>query len=262
MADALAFVRAATRLTLIVVLTALFVPPVLALKGLRGRSPRWLIIWWYRLVRRICGMRVHVHGQPARHRPMLFVANHISHMDIIVLAAVLDAAFVAKADIAGWPVVGWISWLCDVVFVERRASQAGKQRLTLTERLQRGDRLILFAEGTSTDGTRVLPFKSALFAVARDGQDGAAIPVQPVTVAYRPNPADPPAHSVYAWYGDMTFAPHFWQVLRLPGGTVDLTFHPLLSLDTLGSRKALAARAHELVASALPAHKKGRRRAA
>ncbi len=196
-------------------------------------------------------------GRPATGAPTLFVANHLSYLDIIVLGGVLDAAFIAKSEVARWPLIGLLGRLGRTVFVQRRALQSARQCDALAERLGAGGSLILFAEGTSTDGARVRPFKSALFGVLDRPGLAAQVTIQPVTIAYtrfRGGLAiDHGLRPCYAWYGDMALAPHLWRALGLPGAEVELRFHDPLSSRAFASRKALAGHAERQVAAGLAA---------
>lgn len=189
---------------------------------------------------RILGITLERHGQPSAHRPTLFVANHSSYLDIEILGAVVEGGFVAKAEVARWPMIGWLAKLQRAVFVER-ADRAGaaRQRDEIRRRLDDGDNLILFPEGTSNDGIHVLPFKSALFSAAEDER----VMVQPVSVAYQRLDGIPLGRfyrPFFAWYGDMEMAPHLWKVLGLGQLTVAMLFHAPVRLKDFGSRKALA----------------------
>jgi len=145
---------------------------------------RRLPMVWHRGCCRILGFKVLRYGSQSRHRPTLFVCNHSSYLDIIVLGAVLPASFVAKAEVRGWPVFGILARMQNTVFVERRAVRTAYHRDEMTARLEKGDNLILFPEGTSNDGNRVLPFKSALFGVAEKPVNGEPLWVQPVSISY------------------------------------------------------------------------------
>ena len=177
-------------------------------------------------------------------RPTLFISNHVSYFDIEVLGSLIAGSFVAKSEVAGWPLFGWLARLCETVFINRKAkSEAAKQGETLTGRLMAGDNLILFPEGTSSDGNRVLPFKTALFAVASQRIDDQPLTVQPVSltpVALDGIPLGRLLRPLYAWYGDMNLGPHLWQMAKLGGITVVVEFHPTVTVDDAGSRKALA----------------------
>jgi 1-acyl-sn-glycerol-3-phosphate acyltransferase len=143
------------------------------------------------------------------------------------------------------------------VFVERqRRSQAGVARDQLRERLQQGDALVLFPEGTSNDGNRVLPFKSALMG-ATESQLGADaegrtryVPVQPVSLAYvgfHGLPMGRENRPLFAWYGDMELVPHLWEAVTAGPVDVVVEFHPPMTVDAMGGRKPLAARAEAMI---------------
>jgi lyso-ornithine lipid O-acyltransferase len=231
--------------------------PALLVWRLRGRLPRRLARLWCRGCCAIAGLEVRRLGRPASAAPVLFVANHVSYLDIIVLGGVLDAAFIAKSEVAGWPLIGLLGRLGRTVFVRRHALQSARQCDALAARLGAGESLVLFAEGTSTDGTRVRPFKSALFGALDRPDLAARVTIQPVTIAYtrfRGGLAiDHGLRRCYAWYGDMALAPHLWSALGLPGAEVELRFHEPVSGRAFASRKALASHAEREVANGLAA---------
>ncbi|HZA66647.1 MAG TPA: lysophospholipid acyltransferase family protein [Geminicoccaceae bacterium] len=249
-------VVAAVRALALLAWTGILLVPCLAGRAVAGRAPPVLVRAWHRGCCRITGLHLRVSGVPAAAGSTLFVANHVSYLDIVVLGSLVDAGFVAKAEVAKWPLIGQIARIGRTVFVERRSGRSVGQREEIAARLAAGDSLILFAEGTSSDGGRVLPFKSALFAAA-EAQPGAAIKVQPVTIAYARLrcglPIDYALRPLYAWYGDMALAPHLWAVLGLPGAVIEVRFHPPVVAADFGSRKALARHAEREVANGLAA---------
>lgn len=214
-----------------------------------------------RLYHRVClhllGLEVQVLGTPSRERPTLFVSNHSSYLDIPVLGSLLEASFVAKREVGGWPVFGLLAKLQQSVFVERQARRkAHEQRDTMAGRLSAGDSLVLFPEGTSSDGNRTLPFKTALFSVAatRVPQRGGerAVTVQPVSVTATHLDDIPLGHvlrPLYAWYGDMDLPPHLWQFARAGRVRVVVEFHQPLTVEQVSSRKALAEHCWRTVAA-------------
>lgn len=222
----------------------LLVMPLYALFKTAGRHKTAAVILRviYRGLVRICGFRVRLVGEPCRQAPTLYVANHCSYFDIVVLGSLLDAAFVAKKEVGTWPGIGFLAKLGGTVFVERRARHSRTQRDEMKARLDgESQSLILFPEGTSSDGKSVLPFKSALFSVAEAG--GSALPVQPISLSYSGLDGLPMGRnwrSYYAWYGDMELADHIWMALGLGRATVTVVFHPPVSMASLPSRKALA----------------------
>ena len=139
---------------------------------------------YHRGLCRLLGVEVVRHGQVAGAGPILLVSNHTSWLDIPVLSALAPIAFIAKQEVADWPFLGTLARLQRTVFIERRSSSTARHRDAIGDRLVQGDCLVLFAEGTSNDGNRVLPFKSGFFAVAERDMAGRPLPVQPVSLAY------------------------------------------------------------------------------
>lgn len=214
---------------------------------LAGRLP----VAYHRLCCRILGIALEIRGVRSPYRPMLFVANHTSYLDITILGAALEGSFVSKAEVARWPLFGWLAKLQRTVFVER-ADRAGaaRQRDEIRRRLARGDNLVLFPEGTSGNGIHVLPFKTALFAAA----EGEHVLVQPVSVAYQLLDGIPLGRfyrPFFAWYGDMSMGPHLWKVLGMGRLTVVIDFHEPVRLKDFGSRKLLADHCRRVVAQGL-----------
>ena len=193
---------------------------------------------------RILGIGIKVVGMPIAHQPTLFVANHSSWLDILILGSLVDGSFVAKAEVALWPGVGVLARLQRTEFVERTRRMAREHMGQLQQRLKGGARLMIFPEGTSTDGSYVLPFKSALFSAVERAPQSVKPVVQPITVAYMRidgHLPDQRTRPFVAWYGDMDFLPHLWGVFQLGGIGVEVTFHEPAPDSCAGSRKALAA---------------------
>jgi 1-acyl-sn-glycerol-3-phosphate acyltransferase len=198
------------------------------------------------------GLRFVRHGRPMR-RGGAFVANHSSWIDIVALQRAAAPFLVSKAEVRSWPGIGFIGRAIGTMFIDRRPAEAKRQEAELFARLARGDRMAIFPEGTSSDGLRILPFKSSLFGVFFAPGLGDGIAVQPVTIAYRPRPDLPAAF--YGWWGEMDFAGHLRDVMaRSTGGVVELTFHPPLPLGEFADRKALARAAGEAVRAAFDRH--------
>ena len=207
------------------------------------RLSRRLPTAYHRLVCRILGIRVTAQGNLAKDRPLLIIGNHTSYLDIEVLGSLIPGSFVAKAEIARWPLFGWLAKLQRSVFIERRSSKAREHKDEIEKRLLEGDVLILFPEGTSNDGNRILPFRSALFSVAERRIEGEPLVVQPVSLAYTRLDGMPVGRSFrpfFAWYGDMELPSHLWQMLGLGVLTAEVIFHEPVTIDRFGTRKALA----------------------
>ena len=203
---------------------------------------------YHRFVARLFGLHIRVIGTPAQ--GALLVANHTGWLDIVIFSAVMPLSFIAKSEVAGWPFFGTLARLQRTVFVAReRRSQTGVARDVIRVRLLEGDTLVLFAEGTSSDGNRVLPFKSALLGAAEAEIAGKHVTVQPVSTAYTGVHGIPMGREnrpLFAWYGDMELVPHLWEALKAGPLDVVVEFHPPLSLDAM-DRKELAKAAESLV---------------
>ena len=242
--------RATSILTGFFALTVPLMPVQALLKKISTPAARRFPHWYHRQVCRLIGVRLNVKGEVVRGQPVLLVSNHTSWLDIPVLSAVAPVSFVAKKEVGGWPFVSSLARLQRTVFVDRNRRHAtGEATEEITERLEEGDAIVLFAEGTSSDGNRVLPFKTSLFgAVKPSGRDGGndrnqAIVVQTVTIVYTHlhgvplGRADRPR---VGWYGDMEMQSHAWGVLQSGPLDVTITVGPPVPLSAFSDRKHLA----------------------
>jgi 1-acyl-sn-glycerol-3-phosphate acyltransferase len=240
------------RLAVYLGLTLSLIPIQLIFVLLSSRLAERLPVFYHRLCCRIFGFDVVTVGEISRARPTLFVSNHTSYLDIPVLGSILPASFVAKTEVANWPGFGVLAKLQRTVFVDRKRGTTHRQRDDLQARLDAGDQLILFPEGTSNDGNRVLPFRSALFSVAERQTAGQVLTVQPVSVSYTSLNGLPLGHSLrplLAWYGDMTLGNHLWAFCRLGRVRVVVEFHPVTTIGQFPSRKELTRHCFDLVAN-------------
>lgn len=248
--------RLVIRVILFLLLTIVLVPPYLVFLPFWHRPARALSRIWFACVCRILGLAVEVTGAVADRHPVLFVSNHVSYVDIPVLAMLIDGVFVAKMEVADWPVFGFLAKIGRTVFIQRTAVHAARQRARLARQIET-DNLILFPEGTSGDGLTVLPFKSALFSVAKHGPGPTGIAVQPISIAYVAdrdgNPLVDGRQDFYAWHGDMTLAPHLKRVLSLPGAKVRVIFHPAIDAEAVDTRKDLAKVCEQTIAEGVAA---------
>ena len=252
---------AVRRLIVYVLVTLIAVPIQICLIAVRSPWSTQFPMVYHRVCARVLGLKLIVHGTMSRQRPMLFVANHSSYLDIMVLGGLINGSFIAKAEVRDWPFFGVLARLQRTVFVDRRPSAVTEHRSAIVDRLQAGDNLILFPEGTSSDGNRTLPFKSALFSVAEVRVGDQALPVQPVSVtctALDGIPLGRWMRPVYAWYGDMALVPHIWDVAKAGQLTVSVVFHAVESMERAGSRKALARTCWTVVADGVAQANAGR----
>ncbi|WP_420406820.1 lysophospholipid acyltransferase family protein [Hoeflea sp.] len=228
---------------------------------LMRRLPRW----WHRLMCRVIGLKVVAHGEISERRPLLIVSNHISWKDILVLGSVADVVFIAKSEVRQWPVFGWLARLQRSVFVNRAEPRTtGKQISEVSRRLIAGEIVVLFAEGTTSDGNRILPFKSSLFGAA-----SAALPfapdktvhIQPVTIAYTGIHGLPMGRyhrPVAAWPGDVALGPHLLRVLREGALEVDVVIGDTVPFAVAADRKRIAREVETRIRSALAAALRGK----
>lgn len=236
--------RAWVALTAFMLVTLPLMPVQLLLVLTRTRAAGWLPVFYHRIVCRILGVTLDIRGTPARARPTLYASNHVSWADIPILSAILPISFIAKHEIATWPFFGWLAWLQRSVFIERKARRTADQRDAMVVRLEEGDSLVLFPEGTSGDGIHVLPYKSAFFALAERRIDGRPLTVQPVSITLSKLdnlPVGRRSMSVYAWIGDQDLVPHLWRFLKTGHTTIVVEFHPPVTIDQFRSRKDLCA---------------------
>jgi 1-acyl-sn-glycerol-3-phosphate acyltransferase len=254
--------RALARSLLIVLWTLLLLPAQVIVVAIGSPLARRIPMLYHRGVCRILGLRIKIQGAISQTHPTLFVCNHSSYLDITVLGSLLEASFISRHDVAGWPVIGWLAKLQRCVFVERRLSFTGAQVNEIQRRIAAGDSLIFFPEGTSNDGIHLRPFKSALFAVAEEKQLDGPLVVQPLSLAYsridgmvmgrwlRP---------YVAWYGNMTMGPHLWTMMGLGALTAEVEFHAPVTIESFEGRKALTAYCQHEVAAGISAILSGRR---
>ena len=199
----------------------------------------------------IIGLKLRVLGRPFAGRGVI-VANHVTWIDIFSFNAVQRIVFVAKSEVASWTGIGILARATGTVFVERNPRRALQQRDEFVMRLARGDKLLFFPEGTSTDGLRVLPFKPTLFAAFFAEELKDRLMVQPVTVRYRPRQEQDPAF--YGFWGEMGLGESMFKVLSAPrNGNVDVVFHDPVSVADFAHRKDLAVYCEEKVREGLRA---------
>jgi len=239
--------RATAILSAFFALTCPLMPVQALLLRASPRSARKFPHWYHRQVCRLLGIRLHVQGKIADDAPVLVIANHTSWLDIPVLSAVAPLSFVAKKEVGTWPFVSSLARLQRSVFVDRnRRTTIGDTAGEITERLRTGDTVVLFAEGTSSDGNRVLPFKTSLFAAAKpsknSGRDAGAC-VQTLAIVYTHLHGVPLRRSerhLVGWYGDMEMGSHAWRLLKAGPLDVHIRIGAPVPLSRFADRKELA----------------------
>jgi 1-acyl-sn-glycerol-3-phosphate acyltransferase len=224
---------------------------------LPGRPKVVFARFYWAVFTRLLGVRVRVLGAVATGttgRPVVFVSNHSSWVDVPVAGGILDGRFVAKGDIARWPLVSTIARLGRTVFVSRQRGSTARERDVMRQLLAQGDSLILFPEGTTSDGSRVMPFRSSFFAATEAGNAAtpAVLPlIQPVSVVYDRLdglPAGRASRPLFAWYGDMDIASHFWRLTQHVGLRATVLLHAPIEPEHFADRKALSQAVWHVVA--------------
>jgi 1-acyl-sn-glycerol-3-phosphate acyltransferase len=258
----MARLRATAILAVFLIVTLAAMPVQWLFIKLRLPAARTFPGRYHRLVCTLFGIDIRIAGKPVTGEGVLLVANHTSWADILIFSAATPLSFVAKAEVARWPFFGTLARLQRTVFVEReRRSTTGEARDVIRERLIAGEALLLFPEGTSHDGNRVLPFKSALLgaaeAVLASGQHVAVQPVSAAFTSLHGMPMGRENRPLFAWYGDMEMMPHLWEAILAGPIEVVVQFHPPLSLDEM-DRKTLAIRARQVIQAGVSEALQGR----
>lgn len=222
-------IRALPVILILVVVALLLLPFQLAGILLNNRLQRIVPKLFHRAACAVIGIRITQIGARTQDSPVLILSNHASWLDIIVLSAIAPVVFVAKSEVANWPLFGWLAKLQRTIFVEReRRHKTGDAARAMGERLMGGDAVVLFPEGTSSDGIRILPFRSALIGAVHhtigDSTHHDRVTVQPVSIAYVRYGGVPVGRALrdkVAWYGEAELVPHLLGVLS--AGAVDVT---------------------------------------
>ncbi len=240
--------RALLRAAGFLVLTLPLMPVQKILNLTSSRLARQLPHAYHKRLSRMLGFHVKVIGDVPATGPVLFVANHVSWIDIVAMSAAAPVSFIAKQEVGGWPLFGQMARLQRTVFVNRNSRhRTGHSRSAISDRLKQGDMLVLFPEGTSHDGVTVLPFKSSLFGAVEPSE----VSVIPVTIAYKGHrglPMTRRQRPFFAWYGDMEMPPHLWEALTSGPIEIVITIHaPLAETD----RKTMARAAHRIIQTTL-----------
>jgi 1-acyl-sn-glycerol-3-phosphate acyltransferase len=250
------------RMALRLVLALGFTVPCMLIQAvllhLPGRAKERFAKNFWRGVAAILGVRLTIHGELTKSRPVVFVANHCSWIDIVALGSILPGCFIAKAEIARWPLISWIARLGRTVFVSRSKKTLGRERESLEARLAAGDNIILFPEGTTSDGTRILPFQSSFLAIA----EAPARPViQLVTIVYDGLDGLPVRRRdrpVISWYGDMDMASHYPGIGRHRSLHATVVMDQAIPAGSYANRKALSAALETRLAASAAALRQGR----
>lgn len=236
----------ASAVTMIVQSTMLYV--------LRLNGKRIALIWpkiFHALCTKLVGLNVIVEGEPARGDHIVYLGNHVSYLDIQALGGLVDGTFVAKKDIESWPFFGFMGKMGQTIYMSRNPADATREAAMLNARLQEPSPIIIFPEGTSSNGESILPFKSSLFEMFLNKN----ISIQPFTISIMSIedkvPVTPAMRDIYAWHGDMDLVPHLWRFVTGKGATIKVTFQKPIATHSFKDRKLLCEVCHAGVVKGL-----------
>lgn len=241
-------IRAILIIVVLVAFALVLLPFQIAGMLLRNRLQRDLPLLFHRILCAVIGVRITEIGARTRESPVLILSNHVSWLDISVLGAIAPVVFVAKSEVAKWPVFGWLARLQRTIFVEReRRHKTGDAARAMGDRLLGGDAVVLFPEGTSSDGIRILPFRSALIGSVHhaigDQTHHERVMVQPVSLAYVRYGGVPVGRALrdkVAWYGDAPLMPHLLGVLAAGAIDVTVSWGDAIAYGMTADRKQIA----------------------
>jgi 1-acyl-sn-glycerol-3-phosphate acyltransferase len=248
--------RTAFALLVFVILSLLLIAALALIAVLRLPWRGTVSMAYSRTLCTLIGLRITCIGAPAQGGAVLIVSNHVSWVDILAITATVPAIFVAKSEVASWPLIGWIARVRGTVFVDRAKRQHTKDvNAAIAARLAEGAAIVLFGEGTSSDGNRVLPFRSALLGAANDALTGrglGAITLQPLSIAYtqlQGLPMGRQHRGIAAWTGDLGLVPHLIDFITYSPADVTLSWGAPLAFDAAADRKQLAKSMEQAVRS-------------
>ena len=224
---------------------------LMSMGSLKAKSfPRW----FHKVLLKLIGIKIVKRGRPSKAGPTLFVANHVSYLDIPILGSQVDCSFVAKSEISGWPFFGWLAKMQRSLFIDREPKNAAKHAAALQQRLEDKDNLFLFPEGTTGSGVNVATFKSSLFSVAQLRPNGQPLAIQPVSIAYTHLDGMRMGRNFrffFSWFGSQDLVPHLAEALKLGHLKVIVEFHPVVTFDDFGRRQLLAKHCFDQVSDSM-----------
>lgn len=248
---------AACKMIAFALMCCILVPfQMLVLLITQGRPAYILPHFWAKFTRLIFRIKVITHGKPVSGQQVIYVGNHLSYLDIPVYGSILKGSFVAKKDVESWPVFGFLSKLQQTAFISRDRLDALAMSNALEQKLHTGKNLIIFPEGTSTDGNKIFPFKSSPFSILFKNNI-RNIHIQPITVKMLTTNKNEiktqQDRDLYAWHIDMDtpLHEHLWSFAKDKGAVIELTFHPAVDARAFKDRKALAKHCYDAVCSGL-----------
>jgi len=249
--------RASIKFVLFILLTI----PIVAAQSImlvfhRGKWSYNIPCLWQIGVCHIFRIKIKTIGSPLNSEQVIYVSNHLSYLDIPAIGGLLKASFVAKKEVASWPLFGFLSKLQQTAYISRDKSDARQAKNNLENMLAKGKSLIIFPEGTSTDGKEVIPFKSSLFSIAfKDGL--GTLYIQPITIKMEAvdnrEVKTQKDRDIYSWHINMDtpLAKHLWLFAQSKGAQISITFHSPVKVSDFKDRKTLAKACHNTVSNGL-----------
>ncbi|QRM54031.1 lysophospholipid acyltransferase family protein [Sinorhizobium sp. BG8] len=261
----IAWIRIFLVLASLALVTFVLLPVQIAALAFDWRLRRYIPRLWHRAACRLVGIRVRAHGRPETRRPLLLASNHVSWKDILVLGAVADVVYIAKAEVRGWPVFGILARLQATIFVEREQKRkTGEKVDEIGRRLSDGEIVVLFPEGTTSDGNRLLEVKTSLFGAAASAAAMTAdgiVHIQPVAISYTGihGMAMGRYHRPLAgWPGDIPLGSHLLAILKEGAIEVDVDFGERIDYRRDSNRKAISREVEAAIRRMLSSRLRGR----
>ncbi|CAI3928468.1 1-acyl-sn-glycerol-3-phosphate acyltransferase (PlsC) (PDB:1IUQ) [Commensalibacter communis] len=256
-------IRAAKKIGIVLIWTILCMPFQSLFIKLPGSAKINFARFYWRNVSRILGLDLRIFGKLAEQkhqsssqkRPIIYIVNHTSWLDIASIGGLVPGAFVAKEEIGSWPVISTLCRLGRVLFVSRQRQSTIKEQQTMEKRLEEGGNLILFPEGTSTEGSHLAPFLSSFFVLAKPIAKNVAYPIpiiQPISVVYDRLgmlPVNRFRRPIYSWYGDMELTPHLWDFCKWSEMRASIIYHQPLYPEDFKNRKQLSKKTWDIIAT-------------
>lgn len=255
-----AFLRTAKIIVILGLTTLILLPLYLLALLFRDDISRYVPTIWHKTACWCLGMTIKQRGSPSKKQPLMIAANHSSWIDIIALGSCIPLVFIAKSDVKTWPVFGLLAKLQRSIFVERsRRSKIKEQVGEIATRMKNGDIVVLFPEGTTSDGNYVLPFKSALFGAVQQAQNDLIdheLFIQPVSIAYLTShgiPLNRANRSLASWPGDVELLPHLKNIILEGSIGIEITYAEPIKYTENMTRPEIAKQCEEAVRSCLNA---------
>jgi 1-acyl-sn-glycerol-3-phosphate acyltransferase len=244
--------RRLIRLSLYLPFTLAAMPVQVVLLLTSRRLATQFPVTYHRICMLIFGIEVEVWGEVTNSRPLLLVSNHVSYLDIPIMGSIVPSCFVAKREVAAWPFFGWLAKLQRTVFVSRRNADVHQQNNSVMARFKAGEVLVVFPEGTNTDGNHLVPFRPSVFEAAKEFGDLAVQPVSINCVLLDGVSAGRAGRQIYSWYGpENDLFSHLWHFMGYGSTKVVVEFHPPLDPKAFENRKELAKAAENAVVEGL-----------